>query len=249
MIQPLGQRLLQQLPLAAASRIVDVGAGAGALLPAIQRAAPGATVVGIDRSRGMLNLARAKHRGPLAVMDAQQLGLPDAQFDVAVAAFILFHLPHPERCLREIWRVLRPGGAVGIVTWASEDPPFANSIWDEELAAAGARAVELPATDNRTSCNSTDKVTALFEGARFDGTEVSTEQIEHRWPPPDHFEWHVRSTSRMRLMSLGDEDRRVCLGRIRDRLAGLDEDQHTFRGEVFVATAVRPSARHMEVPR
>ena len=239
-IRPVGERLLQRLPLDGAGRVVDVGTGAGALLPAIRHAAPRATVLGIDRSAGMLQLARQKHRGPLALMDAQRLDLPADEFDVAVVAFVLFHLPDPQQCLREVVRVLRAGGAVGTATWALEEPPSANSIWDDELQAVGARATDLPATDNRASCNSVEKVAALFERAGFVERDVWTESIEHLWPADDHFEWHLRSTSRVRLQSLEPADRAVCLNRVRARLRGADGSGYRFRGEVILATAVKP---------
>src|ERR1700694_5002793 len=143
-IRPLGERLLSHLPLSHAENIIDVGTGSGALLPLIQKGSPGATVLGVDNSEGMLRLAKDKHRGPLALMDVQKLELADDQFDVAVVAFVLFHLPRPDRCLAEVNRVLRPGGVVGTVTWGAEHVPAAETIWNEELEASGAPGLGLP---------------------------------------------------------------------------------------------------------
>jgi len=241
-IQPVGERLLEHLPLAGAKQVIDVGTGAGALLPAIRRAAPRAVVLGIDRSEGMLTLARQRHDGPLAVMDAQHLDLPDGRFDVALVAFVLFHLPDPQQCLQEVCRVLKPGGRVGTATWSAEHFAAANLIWDEELSAAGAAAFPLPATDNRACCNSETKMTRLLEGAGF--TEIGTwsESLEHRWRPEDHFEYQVRSTSRLRLESLDLAERDECLRRVRARLATASEEEYVFRGEVVMATAATPDA-------
>src|SRR2546425_12637812 len=51
-IRPVGERLIARLPLSSTTRrIVDIGTGAGALLPAIKRAAPSAVIVGVDRSQ------------------------------------------------------------------------------------------------------------------------------------------------------------------------------------------------------
>ena len=236
-IRPVGERLIRQLPLKAASSIIDVGTGAGALLPAIRRAAPSATILGVDRSDGMLRLAREKHSGSLALMDVQKLALPANRFDAAVIAFVLFHVPSPERCLSEVNRVLKPGATAGTVTWGAERIPMANAVWDEELEAAGARFLELPATDNRACCDNAEKVTALFEQTGFIVTRVWSESIEYRWRPEDYFEHQTRSTSRLRLLSLADGDREACLRRIRERLAGSGDEQYVYRGEVVMAIA------------
>ena len=239
-IRPIGERLIARLPLTAdTSHVIDVGTGAGSLLPAIQLAAPSAVVVGIDRSQGMLRLAKERHSCPLALMDVQRLALPANRFEVAIVAFVLFHLPWPEQCLAEVNRVLQPGGSVGTVTWGSETEPPASAIWDDELQAAGARVIQLPAVDNRDCCDSTQKMTTLLEQAGFVSIKVWTESIEHRWRPEDHFDYQLRMNSRLRLQSLDVQDRESCLNRVRDRLSGADREQYVYRGEVFMATAVK----------
>ena len=239
-IRPIGERLIARLPLTAdTSHVIDVGTGAGSLLPAIQLAAPSAVVVGIDRSQGMLRLAKERHSCPLALMDVQRLALPANRFEVAIVAFVLFHLPWPEQCLAEVNRVLQPGGCVGTVTWGSETEPPASAIWDDELQAAGARVIQLPAVDNRDCCDSTQKMTTLLEQAGFVSIKVWTESIEHRWRPEDHFDYQLRMNSRLRLQSLDVQDRESCLNRVRDRLSGADREQYVYRGEVFMATAVK----------
>jgi ubiquinone/menaquinone biosynthesis C-methylase UbiE len=241
-IRPAGESLIRQLPLKAASSIIDIGTGAGALLPSIRLAAPNATILGVDRSEGMLRLARDKHTGAVALMDVQKLALPTNRFDVAVVAFVLFHVPSPERCLREVNRVLKPGGTVGTVTWGAERVPMANAVWDEELEAAGAHFLELPATDNRACCDNAEKVTALFEQTGFSVRRVWSESIDYRWRPEDYFEHQMRSTSRLRLLSLDEGDREACLRRIRKRLSGSDDAQYLYRGEVVMAIARKADA-------
>ncbi len=238
-IRPLGELLLDNLPLSRARAVIDVGCGAGALLPLIRSRAPGAMVLGVDRSAGMLSVAVAKGAGPLALMDAQQLAARTGSFDVAVLAFMLFHLPAPSDCLSEVARLLRKEGKVGVSTWAEEEVPAANVVWDEELVAAGARPPELPAVDNDALCDTPEKLGALLTQAGLSPERVWTESIEHRWPPADHFEWHLQSTSRLRLASLEPEVRAACLARVRDRLAGMGPEQYVFRGEVILAVAAK----------
>jgi SAM-dependent methyltransferase len=238
-IRPVGERLLANLPLSRAKNVIDVGSGSGALLPLIQAGAPASNVLGVDNSEGMLRLARGKHRGPLALMDVQKLDLADDQFDVAVVAFVLFHLPRPDQCLAEVHRVLRPGGVVGTVTWGVERMPPADAIWDEELDAGGARVSPLPAADNRRCCDTSDKVAALLDGAGFVSTRVWGESLHHQWRPEDHFDYQMHSGSLPRLLSLPTRERDSCVRRVRDRLSGQGEEQYVFMGELVLATAVK----------
>ena len=151
-------------------------------------------------------------------MDAQELAMPDNQFDAAIVAFVLFHLPSPERCLN--------------------DPP-ASEIWVEELEAAGARLFDLPATDSYSRCDSPEKVAALLEQAGFRSTRVWTESLEYQWRPDEHFLDHERGASLLRLRSLSGVDREACLERVRERLAGLGADQYLDRSDVVMPTAVK----------
>jgi phosphatidylethanolamine/phosphatidyl-N-methylethanolamine N-methyltransferase len=113
----------RQAAIAAAERIggriLEVGVGTGISLPHYARAN---RITGVDISVPMLKKARERvaSRGlanveALAVMDAAQMALPDASFDVVVAQYVITAVPHPEATLDEFARVLRPGGEIVLV--------------------------------------------------------------------------------------------------------------------------------------
>jgi ubiquinone/menaquinone biosynthesis C-methylase UbiE len=135
----LARWLLEELPLAEAGRVLDLGCGVGALLPHLHTVAPGALVVGLDRTEAMVALGPRDF--PLLVGDAAELPFAAGSFDAVVMAFMLFHLPRPTAGLAEAWRVLRPGGSVGLLTWGAERESRARRQWVEELDAAGAGEV------------------------------------------------------------------------------------------------------------
>ncbi len=88
---------------------VDLGCGPGLL--AGQLLGRGAEVIGIDQSSNLL--ARARRNCPAGDFRAgtlERIPLDDGQADLVIAAMVLHHLPDPARGLREIFRVLRPGG-------------------------------------------------------------------------------------------------------------------------------------------
>jgi SAM-dependent methyltransferase len=95
-------------------RVLDVGCGPGELAERIATEL-GAEVVAVDISLRMVELARG--RGLDAhVGDVQDLPFRDGEFDCAVAAWMLFHVPDLDRGVRELARVLRPGGRLVAAT-------------------------------------------------------------------------------------------------------------------------------------
>jgi SAM-dependent methyltransferase len=94
--------------------VLEAGCGPGELSQRL-RGDLGASVLAIDRSPRMVELARG--RGVAAHLgDVQDLPFPDASFDCAVAAWMLYHVPDVERALAELARVLRPRGHLIAVT-------------------------------------------------------------------------------------------------------------------------------------
>jgi ubiquinone/menaquinone biosynthesis C-methylase UbiE len=109
--------LLEQADIRAGQRVLDVGCGTGTLALEIQRACPGARVVGIDGDPKALALARrkAERAGVRLELDhgfADALPYADGFFDRVVSSFVFHHLSRAtkERALAEILRVLAPGG-------------------------------------------------------------------------------------------------------------------------------------------
>ncbi len=103
------------------STLLDVAAGAGGA--SIEAARRGAVVTAIDGSGGMVRRIeqRATAAGPgtvhAKVMDGMALDLPDRSFDAAISIFGVVLFPDAGGGMREIARVLRPGGQVAVVTW------------------------------------------------------------------------------------------------------------------------------------
>jgi SAM-dependent methyltransferase len=99
-------------------RVLEVGCGQGWLSDRIMRELE-CDVIAVDQSEHMVDLTRA--RGVAArVADVQQLPFGDAEFDCAVAAWMLYHVPSVDRALAELSRVVRPGGRLVAVTNARD---------------------------------------------------------------------------------------------------------------------------------
>jgi ubiquinone/menaquinone biosynthesis C-methylase UbiE len=116
--------LLGSAALAPRERVLDVACGTGlASFAAAEAVGPAGAVVGVDLSERMVEEARrrAQERNLTRVtfvrMDAERLDLPDADFDVALCGLGLMYVPDPAQALREMRRVLRPGGRVVLAVW------------------------------------------------------------------------------------------------------------------------------------
>ncbi len=122
-------RYMNTLPPA---RILEVGVGTGISLPAYDSRH---RIVGIDLSPEMLRKARERvrrrglsHVEDLLEMDASELDFADGSFDVVVAMYVMTVVPDPEKVMRELQRVCRPGGEVIILNHFSEDKGLRGAL-------------------------------------------------------------------------------------------------------------------------
>ena len=100
---------------AAPHTVVEIGCGTGHLARSILDALPEATYLATDLSPAMVE-STASLGVPAVVAAAHELPVPDQSCDVAVAAWMLYHVPDLEAVLTELRRVLRPGGTLVVAT-------------------------------------------------------------------------------------------------------------------------------------
>lgn len=132
--------LVNQLP---GRDVLEVGVGTGLALPSY---GPDRRITGIDLSAEMLALAdkRVATQGldnvkALHEMDAEATNFTNASFDIAVAMFVASVVPNPKRLMREMRRVVRPGGHILVVShFAAEKGP---RWWVERAMAPASRAL------------------------------------------------------------------------------------------------------------
>jgi len=139
----------------AGRRILDAGCGSGPLFAALR--ARGAIVTGIDKSAGMVKLARRRlgDDADLQVVDLDSpLPFPDGTFDVVTASLVLHYLQDWGPALAELRRVLKHGGRLLV----SVDHPFVTFLTHREAG----REPDYFATYNWVDEWTVDGQTALF---------------------------------------------------------------------------------------
>jgi SAM-dependent methyltransferase len=115
--------LLSRVEVAPGQYVLDVAAGTGNI--AIRAAAAGAQVIGLDLTPELFDTARrraAEHGVAVDWVegDAEELPFEDESFDVVLSAFGVQFAPRHEIAARELARVCRPGGRIGLVNWTPQ---------------------------------------------------------------------------------------------------------------------------------
>lgn len=127
-LAPAQRRLLEMAALRPGERVLDVACGTGLVtFPAAVAVGHTGLVAAVDLSDAMVGQVDAEaHRRNLVHvtghrMDAEALEFPDRSFDVALCALGLMYVPDPRAAMREIARVLKPGGRTAIAVWGARD--------------------------------------------------------------------------------------------------------------------------------
>ena len=110
-------------------RVLDVATGTGAVALELQRQKR-CTVVGLDQSAQMLEVARQRLPGvELVEGDADHLPFPDRSFDAVTFTYLLRYVDDPGATLRELARVVRPGGTVAGLEFGVPPNAVARTAW------------------------------------------------------------------------------------------------------------------------
>src|SRR5215210_2033400 len=131
MLEPVAVALCEACAVSAGQEVLDVAAGDGNF--AFAAAREGAAIVASDLSPGMVERGRARSREEgfeieWVEADAEDLPFDDARFDCIGSVFGAMIPPRPELVARELFRVTRPGGTVGMTAWTPES--FASALFD-----------------------------------------------------------------------------------------------------------------------
>jgi demethylmenaquinone methyltransferase / 2-methoxy-6-polyprenyl-1,4-benzoquinol methylase len=181
-----------------ADRVLDVATGTGMVAAELVRRY-GCQAVGLDQSEEMLAGARAKlardpalaRRVELVAGEAERLPFADAEFDALTFTYLLRYVDDPAATLRELVRVVRPGGRLASLEFAVPRRAVVRALW-----MAWTR-VGLPALGRLAS-------RSWYEVGRFLGPSIS--ELDRRLPPERQADlWRAAGIESVaiRRMSLG----------------------------------------------
>ena len=218
--------------------VLDVGCGTGSSLLEAARRWPGARIVGLDSSVGMLALAgREAERLPAAARkrisfiesDSASLPLADQSFDLVMTAFMLQLVPSRPAVLAEFRRVLRPGGIVAIAGWLTESEPFAPEA-ELEAALADAGITRPPRLEIRSGhYRSAAAAAAELRRAGFRRVAPREETLDHTWTREGFAAYRETTRDRELFDGLEPSARERALSVLERRLRALTADQLVYR--------------------
>ena len=163
-------------------RVLDVATGTGMVAAEVVRRAP-CQVVGLDQSEAMLAAARARlarspelaDRVTFVTGEAERLPFEDGEFDALTFTYLLRYVDDPAATMRELVRVVRPGGRLGMVEFGVPGEPALRALWRVHTR------VGLPALGRLVSAS-------WYEVGRFLGPNI---EEFHRREPDLEALWHA----------------------------------------------------------
>src|SRR4051812_47299955 len=128
--------MVSKVEAAPADRVLDVASGTGLVAAALVRRY-GCSVVALDQSEEMLGRARSRlsanpdlaRRIELVRGEAERLPFEDAEFDALTFTYLLRYVDDPAETMRELARVVKPGGRIASLEFAVPPSRLAHALW------------------------------------------------------------------------------------------------------------------------
>lgn len=230
-----------------AATVLDIGTGTGQLAFRTLTRWPAVSVVGVDASTGMRDMAVALARTAIGdaasrfraeVAFADSMPFPECSFDLALSSFVFQLVPNRARALREARRVLRPGGVLAFVSWLQDARAFApDLIFDEVLEDMGIGARE---PDGRSGdLPSVARTAGELRRAGFADATAVGEMLEHRFTVEGYLGFLSEFDEDSLFDELDRKERAHVLSTMRRRLSALPADDMTMRFPIVFASGRR----------
>ncbi len=227
-LAPVSETLLDALNAHAGQHIIDLASGTGEpALTLAQRLDDAADIVGVDAAPGMVRAAQAKARAgglrgiQFLCMPAERLDFPTASFDRAMCRFGIMLLEDPELGLREMHRVVKPGGRYALAVWGR--PESMTTLQWAQRAFEDRLPPDLhPPLAIATSLGDPQTLAALLRKAGYQNFDIQTHRFDYQFDSYAQY-WDLLAASEIlktQLDALPEHEHRA----VRDEVAGYAAD-------------------------
>ena len=235
-IAPVGEALLGALEIRPGDKIIDLASGTGEPALTLARRNPHAQVIGTDAAAGMVRAASNKLKSEhldnieFITMPAEKLELEDASFDKAICRFGVMLFENPLQGLKEMHRVLRPGGEFSITVWGTaEDMTTMN--WAYQVFKNRLNEEDWPALDKVTSLGADGILESLLNQAGFSQYRIECKPFNYQFNSFDEY-WDIIEASdimKQQFDALPENQHND----VRDEIARFARDFHSENGLVI----------------
>jgi len=211
---PVAKDLIAAAALIPGESVLDVGCGTGVVIRMAAETLSGAGVVaGLDVNPSMLAVARAATPQGVAVdwyeASAEAIPLPDDSFNVVLCQMSLQFMPSRLGALREMRRVLEPGGRL-VLSVPGPTPPLFENFADALTRHINPEAA--PFVRAVFSLNDVDEIRQLASTAGFRQVSVSRDMKALQLPSAEDFMWeYIHSTPLVNAVAQGTDEQRLAL--------------------------------------
>jgi ubiquinone/menaquinone biosynthesis C-methylase UbiE len=185
----MGELLCEAADLRAGQRVLDAATGSGNT--AISAARRCCQVTGIDYVPALIEQAQARAAAEglpidFLVGDAEDLAAPDASFDAVLSTVGVMFTTDQERAARELLRVCRPGGKIGLANWTPD------GYVGQMFRIVGRYAPPPSGVRSPLQWGTEERLRELF-GAEIVALEIARREYVFRFPTARHFVEHFRA--------------------------------------------------------
>lgn len=213
-LEPAGTAMLKLIQAQPGQRVLDIASGTGEPALTLAERIADVTIIGTDAAAGMVNVAQAKvsKRGlkniEFVTMPGDHLAFGDASFDALLCRFGIMFFDDPLSGLKEMHRVLKPGGRFAFAVWhTAQTMPVMR--WSHQAFKGKLAAELLPPLEIVTRFGAPGVFEKLLHDAGFRDIRVSQETLNYRFDSFDHY-WQLVEASdilKMQFDALPPEQR------------------------------------------
>jgi len=192
-LESVTEAMIPALQMEAGDRVLDVACGTGEPALTLARGAGNGTrIIAIDTAPGMVAVARAKAEREgldnltFRVMPAERMDFVDYRFDRLLCRFGLMLFEDPLKGLKEMHRVLRPGGRFVLTVWSSPET-MRTLCWAMEAFRGRIDEACHPPLEKVTSLGSPETLKSLLRSAGFEEFHVERRELHYRFSSFDHY--------------------------------------------------------------
>jgi ubiquinone/menaquinone biosynthesis C-methylase UbiE len=231
------------------ARVLDIGAGTGLLGLELARRWPAAIIVAVDPARAMLEIARDRARragignGRLEILagPAEALPIPDQSIELAVSSFVFQLVADRPGALGEAYRVLRPGGWLGYVTWLTGDRTFAPGLAIDAALGAATDTDWTGGAPRAGDLESSEAAEIEVLEAGFVDVRVVSGRLSESWTRDRYLEYVEGCRNTIAFAGLDDRQAAELRADLRKALEAVPIEDFVQRGAVIHVLGRRPS--------